>query len=140
MITLTNSGCIPEELFSQKGSTAVDAKFNKTLMADLSRQARQPMTGISANAAYCYNRVNHEVMSLVWLILLNGHVPAIVAALICLQTMIFFSTYSLQRIQNLFWQSQSSPYIMGLGQGSRAVPSSWIQLSLVMVNVFKQLG
>jgi hypothetical protein len=30
--------------------------------------------------------------------------------------------------------------MMGLGQGSRAAPPSWIQLSLVMVNVFKQLG
>ena len=40
MQTLTDSGFIPEELFSQKGSTAEDAKFDKTLMADLSRQAR----------------------------------------------------------------------------------------------------
>ncbi len=29
---------------------------------------------------------------------------------------------------------------MGLDQGNRAAPPSWIQLSLVMVNVFKQLG
>jgi hypothetical protein len=36
MQTLTDSRYIPEELFSQKGSTAKDAKFNKTLMADLS--------------------------------------------------------------------------------------------------------
>jgi hypothetical protein len=49
MQTLTNSGYIPEELFSQKGSTAGDAKFDKTLMADLSRQARQPMTVVLAN-------------------------------------------------------------------------------------------
>jgi hypothetical protein len=39
MQTLTQSGYIPEELFSQKGSTAEDAKFDKTLMADLSCQA-----------------------------------------------------------------------------------------------------
>ncbi len=32
------------------------------------------------------------------------------------------------------------PYIMGLGQGNRAAPSSWIQLSAVMVTVFKQLN
>ena len=29
---------------------------------------------------------------------------------------------------------------MGLGQGSRAAPPSWIQLSAVLVNVFKQLN
>jgi hypothetical protein len=33
MTMLTSSGYVPEELFSQKGSTAEDAKFDKTLMA-----------------------------------------------------------------------------------------------------------
>jgi hypothetical protein len=33
-----------------------------------------------------------------------------------------------------------SPYMMGLGQGNRAAPPSWIQLSAVLVNVFKQLN
>jgi hypothetical protein len=88
--TLTSSGYIPEELFSQKGCTAEVAKFDKTLMADLSRQARHPMMIVSADAAYCYNRVNHVIMSLVWLVLTNGNIPAIAASLICLQTMKFF--------------------------------------------------
>ncbi len=39
MQKLTSSGYVPEELFSQKGSTAKDAKFDKTLMVTLSRQA-----------------------------------------------------------------------------------------------------
>jgi hypothetical protein len=69
MQTLTKSGYIPEELFSQKGSTAKDAKFDKTLMADLSRQARRPMKVTSADAAYCYDCVHHIIMSLVWLVL-----------------------------------------------------------------------
>jgi hypothetical protein len=30
--------------------------------------------------------------------------------------------------------------MMGLGQGIRTAPPSWIQLSAVMVNVYKQLG
>ncbi len=37
MQALTTSGYVPEELFSQEGSTAVEAKFDKTLMADLLR-------------------------------------------------------------------------------------------------------
>jgi hypothetical protein len=90
MQTLTESGHIPEELFSQKGSTAEDAKFDKTLMVDLSRQARHPMIVTSADAAYCYDRVNHVIMSLVWLVLTNGNIPAIVATLLCLLTMKFF--------------------------------------------------
>jgi hypothetical protein len=36
MQTLIDSRYIPEKLFSSKGNTAKDAKFNKTLMADLS--------------------------------------------------------------------------------------------------------
>ncbi len=90
MQALTNSGYIPEKLFSQKGNTAEDAKFDKTLMADLSRQARHPMTIVSTDAAYCYNRVNHIIMSLIWLVLTNGNIPAIVASLVCLQTMKFY--------------------------------------------------
>jgi hypothetical protein len=34
MQMFTDSSYIPEELFSQKGNTAKDAKFDKTLMAD----------------------------------------------------------------------------------------------------------
>jgi hypothetical protein len=85
MKTLTESGQIPEELFTLKGSTAEDAKFDKTLMADLSRQARHPMIVTSADAANCYDRVNHVIMSLVWLGLTNGNIPAVVAALMCLR-------------------------------------------------------
>ncbi len=83
---LTTSGYVPEELFSQKGSTTKETKFNKTLMADLSRQARHPMTSVSGDTAYCYDRVNHVIMSLVWLVKTNGNIPAIVASLVCLQT------------------------------------------------------
>jgi hypothetical protein len=62
MQTLTESGYIPEEMFSQRGSTAEDAKFDKTLMANLSWQARQPMIVTSADAAYCYDQVNHVII------------------------------------------------------------------------------
>ena len=44
---------------------------------------------VSAGAAYCYDRVNHIIMSLVWLVL-TGNTPVIVTTLICLQTMKFF--------------------------------------------------
>ncbi len=86
MASLTTNNFLPEELFSQKGCTAEDTKFDKTLMADSSRQARHPMTVVSVDAAYCYSRVNHVIMSLVWLGL-TGNIPAIVATLTCLQTM-----------------------------------------------------
>ena len=136
MQTLTDSGYIPEELFSQKGSTAEDAKFDKTLMANLSRQACHPMIVTSADAAYCYDRVNHVIMSLVWLVLTNGNIPAIVATLICLQTMKFFQRTGFGESKKFFGGPFCFPYMMGLGQGNRATPPSWIQLSAVLVNFF----
>jgi len=139
MQTLTDSGYIPEELFSQKGSSAEDAKFDKTLMADLSWQARQPMAVVSADAAYCYDRVNHVIMSLVWLALTNGNIPAIVSTLLCLQTMKFFQRTGFGESRTFFGGEGIRLNMMGLGQGNRAAPPSWIQLSAVLVNVIKQL-
>jgi hypothetical protein len=55
MDSLNSIGYMPEELFLQKRSTNKDAKFDKTLMADISQQARHPMTVVLADAAYCYN-------------------------------------------------------------------------------------
>ena len=71
-------------------------------MADLSRQARHPMTIVSADAAYCYDRVNHVIMSLVWLVLTNGNIPAIVASLVCLQTMKFFQCTGFRESKTFF--------------------------------------
>ncbi len=96
MQTLTDSGYIPEELFSQQGSTAEDAKFNKTLMVDLSQQARHPMTIVSADAAYCYDRVNHVIMT-------NGNIPAIVAAMVPPDNEVL-PTHRIQRIEILLWR------------------------------------
>ncbi len=90
MDELTQSGFLPEEHYSKKGSTSEDAKFDKTLMFDLSRQARQPMTTTSVDAHTCYDRVNHIIMSLVWLVLTQSF-GAIACILACLQGMIFSS-------------------------------------------------
>jgi hypothetical protein len=138
MESLTRHGFLPEELFSQKGCTAEDATFDKTLIADLSRQARHPMTVVSADAAYCYDRVNHIIMLLVWLAL-TGNMTAIAAVLICLQTMKFFQRTGFGDSKTFFGGPNHTPYMMGLGQGNHAAPPSWIQLSAVLVNVYRQL-
>jgi hypothetical protein len=133
---LTKNNYLPEKLFSQKRCTAEDAKFDKTLMANLSRQARHPMMVVSADAAYCYDRVNHIVMSLVWLVL-TGNTPAIVAKLSCLQTMKFSQHIGFGDSKSFFRGPHHEPCMMGLGQGNRAAPPSWILLSAVLVNVYK---
>ena len=89
MRSLTDQGLLPEEYFSKKGSTADDAKFDKTLVGDLSRQSRIHVSIVSVDAAQCYDRVNHVIMSLVWLALI-GVVGPIKVLLHCLQIMRFF--------------------------------------------------
>ena len=86
---LVDGGFLPEEHFSQKGSTAEDAKFEKTLMTDLSCQARHPLVIVYVDAALCCDWVNHIIMSLVWLLLIQ-HIGTIAVVLCCLQTMSFF--------------------------------------------------
>ena len=77
-------------------------------------------------------------MSLVWLVL-TGNTAAIVATLICLQTMKFFQRTGFGDSKTFFGGRHHVPYMMGLGQGNRAAPPSWLQLSAVLVNVYKQL-
>ena len=65
MNVLTDNGFLPKELFSKKGNTAEDAKFDKTITDNLSRQARHIMAVVSVDAAPCYDRVSHVIMVLV---------------------------------------------------------------------------
>ena len=89
MNSLTDNGFLPKENFSKKGSTAEDAKFDKTLTEDLSRQAPHPMAVISVDVAQCYDRVHSVVMSLVWLALIVTMAPILVL-LHCMQNMKLF--------------------------------------------------
>jgi hypothetical protein len=84
------------------------------------------MTIVSADAAYCYDRVNHIIMSLIWLVLTNSNIPAIVASLVCLQTMKFFQCTGFGELKTFFGGKSHFPCMMGLGQGNRAALPSWI--------------
>jgi hypothetical protein len=98
------------------------------------------MTVVSADAAYCYDHINHIIMSLLWLVLTNGDIPEIVASLICLQTMKFFQWTGFCKSKTFFGSTNYHPYMMGLRQGNRVAPSLWIQLTAIMGTLFKQLN
>ena len=93
---------------------AEDAKFDKTLITDLSRQARQPATITSVDASNCYDRVNHIIMSLVWLALL-GFVgfPPIYAILCCLQHMKFYQRTGSETLKPSLEGSKLSSKVLG---------------------------
>lgn len=136
---LESAGALPEEQFSHKGSTAEDACFDKTLTVDISRQSRIPMALILVNAAQCYDRVNHTMMSLVWLAL-QVPIKAISIILSCLQYMKIFTRTGWGDSNTYFGGPDQAVPFSGLGQGSKAAPASWIQLSSIIVNVYKSLG
>ena len=82
-------GMIPDEHFSDKGKTAEDGKFSNVLVCDLSRQKRQKMGSISADAGNCYDRIHHAIMALVFLAL--GVPPAAITSMLrSIQLMQFF--------------------------------------------------
>ncbi len=68
------------------------------------------MTVVSADAAYCYDRVNHVIMLLVWLVLTNSNIQAIVMALICLQMMKFFQRTGFGESKTFFGGANYRPY------------------------------
>jgi hypothetical protein len=52
----------------------------------------------------------------------------------------FFQQTGFGESKTFFGGNNYIPYMMGLGQGNRAAPPSWTQLSAIMVTVFKQLN
>ena len=80
---------IPEDQYSPKESTADDAKMDNRLTMDISRQLRHPMASTSADAANCYDRINHIIMSFL-LLAITGSVGLITSLLYPIQTMKFF--------------------------------------------------
>ena len=124
-----------EETGSNKGSTSEDACFEKTLTFDISRQSRSPMATISVDAAQCYDRVQPTLMSLIWLALTN-HPHSVIILLHVLQQMKIFIRTGFRDSSTYFGGPDDTP-MCGLGQGSKAAPASWLQLSSMIVNAYK---
>ena len=136
MKALNDAGFLPEEHFSQKEAMAEDAKFDKTLTTDLSRQTHHPMAQVSVDAAQCYDRVNHLLMSLVWFALLRNY-GVIALELLILQTMTFFQRTGFGDSTTYFGGDKAKLPFCGLGQGNKGAPASWLQLSSILVWCFK---
>lgn len=63
---LTHS-MVPEEIFSEKGLTAVDGTLAKVLFYDISHQFWKPAAIASVNSSNCIDRICHVIASLVFL-------------------------------------------------------------------------
>jgi len=82
-------GYVAEDQYSQKESTAEDARLDNRLTMDLSRQLRHPLATMSADADKCYDRINHIIMSLLLLAII-GTIGPVVAMLHPIQSMKFY--------------------------------------------------
>ena len=138
MTALQAVNYLPEEHYSRKQSTAEDACFDKTLTFDISRQSHTPMAIMSVDAAQCYDRVHHGLMSLVWLALVRD-IPVIQILLSCLGDMKIYTRTGYGDSESYFGGRGEIP-ACGLGQGSRAAPASWVQLSSILVKIYKETG
>ena len=139
MSMLQATGLMPEEHLSQKQSLAEDACFDKILTLDLARQSRRPMALVSIDAAQCYDRVNHLIMSLVWLAL-GVQRSAIAIILNCLQNMKLFTRTGFGDSSSFIGGHDQQIPFCGLGQGSKAAPASWLQLSTMIINAYRAQG
>jgi hypothetical protein len=84
-------GYIPGNQYSQKESTAEDARMDNRLTMDISRQLKQPLATMAADADKCYNRINHIIMSF-FLLAMVGTIGPIVAMLHPIQAMKFYQS------------------------------------------------
>ena len=128
---------VPEEHFSNRGSTAVDAKFDTTLMIDICRQSRIPMILGSVDAAQCYDRVLHLFIVLMLLALLRNYLCALVY-LCPMQLMKFFIRSGFGDSAAYYGGLASIFAWMGLGQGSRGAPDGWLMVSSPMFNILRK--
>ena len=129
---LYEMGYIPEEQYSQRESTAEDAKMDNRLTTDLSRQLKHPMAIASADASNCYDRINHILMAFL-LLAVTGWLGAIVALLYPIQTMKFFQRTAYGDSKTYFGGKDRGRPLQGLCQGNGAAPACWAMLCSVLM-------
>ena len=122
MNVVLEHGYIPEEQFSQQESTAEDAKMDGRLTMDISRQKRQPVGSVSADAANCYDRINHIIMSFL-LFAITGWSGAISALLAPIQRMKFFQRTGLGDSSTFMGGAGLLMLLQGLCQGNGITPA-----------------
>ncbi len=132
-------GYVPGDQYSQKESTAEDARMDNRLAMDISRQLRHPLATMSADADKCYDRINHIIMLLLLLEII-GCIGNIVAMLHPIQTMKFFQqTAQGDSMTFMGGRGKDNP-LQGLCQGNGAAPACWLMLSSVLMHCYQCQG
>jgi hypothetical protein len=130
---------ILEDQYSQKESTAEDAKMDNCLTMDLSRQFQHPLATMSADVDKCYDHINHIIMS-VLLLAIVGTIGNVIAMLHPIQTMKFFQRTAQGDSTTFMGGRGHDNPLQGLCQGNGAAPACWLMLSLVLMHCYKRQG
>ncbi len=127
---------MPEEIFSEKGKTAVDGTLAKVLFYDLSRQFRKPAAIASVDASNCFDRICHAIASLVFRS--SGVCPSASQAMLgTIAEMRFF-------LRTAFGDSKTFAgggveyKTQGMCQGNGAAPAAWGVVSITIINAHKR--
>jgi hypothetical protein len=130
---------VPDNQYSQQESTTEDSKFDNRLTMDMSRQFRQPLAAISADADKCYDPINHIVMSLL-LQAIVGKTGTVDAMLTPIQSMKFFQcTGRGDSNTHMGGRLESNP-LQGLCQGNDCAPACWLMLISTIMVCYKKAG
>ena len=130
---------VSEDQYSQKESTAEDAKLDNKLTMDLSRQLRHPLATMSADANKCYDRINHIIMSLL-LLAIVGTIGPVVAMLHPIQSMKFYQRTARGDSKTFMGGRGPENPLQGLCQGNGAAPACWLIISSILMHCYKSRG
>ncbi len=132
-------GYVPRYQYSQKESTAKDARMDNRLTIDISRQLWHPLATMSADADKCYGHINHIIM-LLPLQTIVGCIGNIVTMLHPIQTIKFFQrTARGDSTTFMGGRSKDNP-LQGLCQGNGATLACWLMLSSILMHCYQCQG
>jgi hypothetical protein len=132
-------GDIPGDQYSQKKSTAEDARMDNRLTMDISCQLKQPLATMAADAVKCYDRINHVIM-LFFLLAMVGMIGPIVAMLHPIQAMKFYQRTARGDSTTFVGGRDKDNPLQGLCQGNGAAPACWLMISSLLMHCYKFQG
>ena len=132
-------GFIPQEQLAEKDKTSEDGVLLKVLKADYARLRRVPFAIISADAANCYDMVNHIILAML-LLALGIPMGPILSMLITIGSMKYFLRTGYGESSEYMGGDRARRRVHGLNQGGRASPSSWLVVSSLLVKIHRARG
>ncbi len=129
-------GYVPGDQYTQKESTAKDARMDNRLTMDISHQLWHPLATMSVDADKCYDHINHIIMLLLLLVIV-GCIGNIVAMLHLIQTMKFFQRTA--RGDSTTFMGGRGKYnpLQGLCQGKGTALACWLMLSSILMHCYQ---